>query len=1040
MRKIIAVYVLWGVVLNGLMAQDINERDFTRYTRQQGLSNNFISGIVQDSTGYIWVSTLRGLNRFDGTAFKTMLYTGGAGSLPDNIITSMQLLPGDKLAVATVDGAQIISTKTLASQTLEVPTEAVLRYWSNYVRFIRQDADGNYGMSTHTGFYIFSPGGVLKKRLDGYTVKDVGRSWMQFGKYLNLLPNGNLLQENDNGLYQYNRGSNSIEEAFRSYPALQWVASFLGKPGTRIFFIGGNYLLFTNIAKNSLVLLNLLTGNASMHAACFDINEINWQSTLSRISDSVWALTSGNKGFYLLHIDTLSHNVTCYPQNYFSNYSCHIIFTDRQQRLWIGTGKGLFMQNLQREIIRSAFIAPGKHIDSNVTVTSLLVEGNTIFAGTAGNGLLVLDKQVANGMHRLKAVFAQPRFVHVYSVILVQPDTLWLGTDSGLVWLHTGNYSSGIVNTSGIKELSGAPYEARLFFHDKAGNTWIGSNELNRIFCYRKASHTLQTIGGSTRDMLLKINVPESFAEDGKGNIWIGGDAIARWNPQKNCVDTLIQQLPAPVSRKIGFKVLNDMQGDIWTLLPDDGIVKITGSNALLHLDDKRLSWDYYITKFPTAVYNRVFASSESSIGILDMQTQKSITLGYYDGLPERTISTWGFNYDSLGRGTWFACGNTICQIPDGAFVNKQHSPVFNINELAVNNDSIIPYPSATVALEHSQNNIRISFSAINYTDIQNMRFWYRLLNTHDDGWTPLPSQQVQFNNLKPGVYALQLKVTALNSQWPEQVKEMTIEIRPPFHETPTFIVLAALGVLAVVYLVYRWQINAIRKTEREKAQVQHLKAELAEAQLSALQTQMNPHFIFNALNSIKRMVLDKETAKASRYLGKFAQMIRLTLSHSKETFVTLRENIEYLEAYLDMEQLRFDDSFSYSIQTGPGLGSDELNVPTLMLQPLVENAIWHGLMPRKGEKKIVISFMQRNGRVVCSIEDNGIGIGSAEKLKGLHKTTHRPVGIENLRNRIKILNEKYDAGCTLTITDLQEEDPAVTGTRAVLSFLLINS
>src|SRR6476660_1782929 len=145
---------------------------------------------------------------------------------------------------------------------------------------------------------------------------------------------------------------------------------------------------------------------------------------------------------------------------------------------------------------------------------------------------------------------------------------------------------------------------------------------------------------------------------------------------------------------------------------------------------------------------------------------------------------------------------------------------------------------------------------------------------------------------------------------------------------------------------------NKIKQIESEQSlaikqkEIAFMNQQLAEAQLSALQTQMNPHFIFNSLNSIKGMILANEPQKASRYLSKFAQMIRITLSQSKEIFTTLYENLEYLESYLLMEKLRFDDSFTFCIGVDDNIDKEETQVPTLMIQPLVENAIWHGLLP----------------------------------------------------------------------------------------------
>ena len=233
-------------------------------------------------------------------------------------------------------------------------------------------------------------------------------------------------------------------------------------------------------------------------------------------------------------------------------------------------------------------------------------------------------------------------------------------------------------------------------------------------------------------------------------------------------------------------------------------------------------------------------------------------------------------------------------------------------------------------------------------------------------------------------------------------------------------------------------QIESEQSLEIKQKEIAYINQQLAEAQLSALQTQMNPHFIFNSLNSIKRMILSNEQQKASRYLSKFAQMIRITLNQSKEIFTTLYENLEHLENYLVMEKLRFDDSFSYQVTVDDNIDKEEILIPTLMIQPLSENAIWHGLMCKEGEKKLCIRFSTVGETISCIIEDNGIGIKRSEELKLLSKSLHQSVGLSNIRNRIKIMNEKYDTGCTLEITDLQDLDKTKTGTRVTLRFNII--
>ncbi|HET9429978.1 MAG TPA: histidine kinase, partial [Chitinophagaceae bacterium] len=178
---------------------------------------------------------------------------------------------------------------------------------------------------------------------------------------------------------------------------------------------------------------------------------------------------------------------------------------------------------------------------------------------------------------------------------------------------------------------------------------------------------------------------------------------------------------------------------------------------------------------------------------------------------------------------------------------------------------------------------------------------------------------------------------------------------------------------------------------------------------------------------------------KASEYLNNFARLMRLILQNSRSNYISLKDELEALELYLQMESLRFNNKFNYSIHVDNTLDQSSTLIPPMLIQPYVENAIWHGLMHVEGPKNISIDFTQEQQRITCTIEDNGIGIRESEKLKVSHRSRHKSVGLENLYNRIKILNEKYDTDCSLEVTDLHQNGNGKKGTLVVLSFNIVN-
>ncbi|HEY6506160.1 MAG TPA: histidine kinase, partial [Chitinophagaceae bacterium] len=232
--------------------------------------------------------------------------------------------------------------------------------------------------------------------------------------------------------------------------------------------------------------------------------------------------------------------------------------------------------------------------------------------------------------------------------------------------------------------------------------------------------------------------------------------------------------------------------------------------------------------------------------------------------------------------------------------------------------------------------------------------------------------------------------------------------------------------ILLALYTFYRFRIKNIK----QKANIDK---QLAELEMKGLHAQMNPHFIFNSLNSIKEMILEDEKQNASRYLSKFAQLIRTNLEQSRQTFITVRQCIDHLQQYLEMEKIRFE-GFSYRIDIDENL-PENIRVAPMLIQPLVENAIWHGLQNQTGEKKLDIRFYKSGEQLACEIEDNGIGIHQSAKDKAGSRPAHRSLGIQSIHERLKVLNEKYNMNSSLSITDRSELPGNQTGTIAILKF-----
>jgi LytS/YehU family sensor histidine kinase len=238
-----------------------------------------------------------------------------------------------------------------------------------------------------------------------------------------------------------------------------------------------------------------------------------------------------------------------------------------------------------------------------------------------------------------------------------------------------------------------------------------------------------------------------------------------------------------------------------------------------------------------------------------------------------------------------------------------------------------------------------------------------------------------------------------------------------------------------MAWIVYQRTQKAINE-EKEKGIQNNL---IAQLELKALRAQMNPHFIFNSLNSIQYFVINNEKNEAAKYLSKFAKLIRMILDSSEQSFVTISDKVEFLNLYTDLEALRLNNSFSTEYWVDPLLDQNIL-IPTLLIQPHVENAIWHGLQYKDGEKKLSIKFLYLHENMLqVAIEDNGIGRAAAIELKNQKTSVHQSKGFKLSEDRINSLKKLFGSNPKIEIIDLFNENNLACGTKVIINIPIIH-
>jgi hypothetical protein len=322
----------------------------------------------------------------------------------------------------------------------------------------------------------------------------------------------------------------------------------------------------------------------------------------------------------------------------------------------------------------------------------------------------------------------------------------------------------------------------------------------------------------------------------------------------------------------------------------------------------------------------------------------------------------------------------------------------------------------------HFNSILRIQYVGLSYKQHRNVHYRYRLPEKDDD-WTYTMNTEVEFAFLAEGHYTFELSASNEDGEWSPPVR-FRFFIEPPFWRTWWFILGIGSLVLGVMFSVFILRIRRLREQSR-------IREQLYDYRQQALVARMNPHFIFNSLNSIHYFIFNEDKRVAGKYLTRFASLMRLTLDFSTRDYVTLEEDLSALRLYMELEAWRFRDKFTFSLHVGETIDVKAIRVPPMLVQPFVENAIKHGLLNRiEAGGKLDVRYRFDGKNLECVVEDNGIGREEAEKLKqGVTDGIHRSAGVSITRQRLETACEKNRQPFLLEYSDIISSTPSESGT-----------
>ncbi len=323
------------------------------------------------------------------------------------------------------------------------------------------------------------------------------------------------------------------------------------------------------------------------------------------------------------------------------------------------------------------------------------------------------------------------------------------------------------------------------------------------------------------------------------------------------------------------------------------------------------------------------------------------------------------------------------------------------------------------IELKPSQNTFSFDLVGIEYGFPEKVKLQYQL-QSYDKQWvTSKNPATARYVNVPEGTYIFMVKATDENDLVSSETKSVKIIVHAPFYRTTWFRILMVVGFIGLGYLLYRLRLSQVREEAKKKEEIRRIRAE---AEINALRSQMNPHFIFNCLNTVDSYILLNKSNEASEFLNKFSKLIRMILENSRQEFIPIEQDVKALELYIKLEQERSYPPFAYEINIDEKLYEQTYYIPSMLIQPFIENAILHGLRHKKEEiGEVYLNIKKTDNQIIIHIIDNGIGREAAKKINNLKTLIKKSVGLKLTEERIEKLNELYPEKTYLKITDINE-------------------
>jgi len=981
------------------------------YTTDHGLPNNHVRSIAQDKYGFIWIVTWDAVTRYDGYEFRNYYHS------PDDSTSA----PGmDNHRVLIDRNGAVWINNALAVWLFDRERDCFISSPDSYINSVNAialDSSKTLWVSTDSGLFRntssnrfekihFQNLENIEKRLLDLYFDEKQNCWVRCGDSIFFMKLRKKVSETE-FLYDLVYQDLLIDHILST----NFMPVYSAFDSANVNVIAGNIGLYIRdtasgkyvqkerieeinvipdgpIAWNTLDETFFLFNHGKKFFSMKPENEGTVESWMKDKNENLWLgiYNSNTEGNGLTKIIFQAYPFHHYLTTSETGESAAVIsiFKDHGSDMWIGTVGNNYLYFISKGLSPQKTVYVDKKLMTrSVHSRSLFEFGGKMMAGNSYDLLYRFDKaeRKAEVLYPGNIQFVLPDSMNTFKILIEdKKNNLVIAGASGVVIM---NHNLDRILYYQNRYLLGDIFAA---LHDCDSNYWFGANGGLLFVSKNFDKNDRYEISDG------KYNI-ESVIEDDSLHLWLAllGGGLCRFDKRDGSTEIFSTQ--QGLKNSTCYNVLKDKHGHIWV-------------------------------------------STNQGISMFDPETGRFRNFGEAEGL--RIVE---FNADAVWHGKddemmFGGMGGFVSFYPDSVEQTTQdyYAPL-HITEMKVSGVNLFPniYELSYMKLEKGMDNFQLAFACFDYMNAEKLQYRYKLLE-NDTGWIKTNSRNRYANyiNLKPGMYHFSVQATDVNGNWTKETA-VEIEIPPFFYQTILFKIALATVITIIVALIFYLIFRYYRLKEKKEREIllhkEQGKRELLK--LEALRGQLNPHFIFNSLNSVNDFILDNDPLRANQYLTDFASLMRAFLENSKQEYIPLIKEIELLEHYLRLEQIRYSDRFIYKIDYDE-VENIYAEISPSMIQPFTENAVWHGIGKlqnnHKGEIRLIF-IQEQDDCIVCRIEDNGIGVTRAEAMKSDQQKQRQSRGISIIRERLGIINSSRHTHYSF---NMEEIDPGAEhpGTR----------